>query len=31
MEISGFIDAERTAFSELKGNLIANYELQAYF
>lgn len=31
MEISGFIDAERSAFAELKDNLIAKYGLQAYF
>lgn len=31
MEISSFVDAERTAFAELKDSLIAKYELQAYF
>lgn len=31
MEISGFIDAERSTFAELKDNLIVKYEMQAYF
>lgn len=30
MEISDFIDAERSAVSQLKNNLIKPYEMQAY-
>lgn len=31
MEISDFIDAERCAVSQLKNNLIKQFEVQAYF
>lgn len=31
MEISVFIDAERSAFAQLEDNLIVKYEMQAYF